>query len=371
MLGKVLLPNMKTHLMRGRIEPLVLIDVLAGVARNAETGILKVNRGEAKKSVVIHLGNIVFARSNQKIDRLGDMLLNLGKITPEQYDSATVLLRKKGYRHGRSLVEIGAISPKDLWMAIQEQIKMIAYSVIPWQEGTFEFVKQEIKQKEQITLELPVMELLVDVIRHYDDRRIFGETISDRDAIYRATEGSEEPSVTLEAYEKYVLDFFNGTSSVKEICEISDLGTQETLRVAFLLQTLGLIGKEEKSSDAGLDLGSFVPCIERYNSMYAYLNSYMTDHLGNVGTSLMRKYLDETRGVHPQIFGDVVLDDAGTLPMQGITDNLKTMDGDEAQLVGALEEALTEYLYACILVVKKTLGTEHETIVVQKLESLN
>lgn len=362
---------MKTHMLRGKIEPLLLIDVLAGVARNAETGILKVSCGEAKKSIVIHRGNIVFARSNQKHDRLGDMLLNWGKITAEQYDSATVLLKKKGYRHGRSLVEIGAISPKDLWMAIQEQIKMIAYSVIPLQEGSYQFVRQQIKQKEQITLELPVMELLVDVIRHYDDRKIFTRKLPHMHAVYKAVRGASSSPVDLEAYEHYVLDFFNGTSTLKEICEVCDVGTDETLRVTFLLLTLGLIERDLETERSKTDAEVFASSVARFNRMFAFLNSYMTEKLGNVGTSLMRKYLEETRAVHPKIFEGVALDRDGTVMAHQIAANLESMEGDEEQLVGILEEALTEFLYACILAVKKTLGTEHETHVVQQLEQMS
>lgn len=352
-------------MLRGTLEPLALIDILAYVARLKETGILKVSRGEQQKTVVIHKGNIIFARSNLHEDRLGDMLLMQGQITQEQYDQATLLLKEKGYRHGRSLVEIGAITPKTLWLAIQNQVKNIAYSVVPWNDGNFEFTQQEIKQREQITLELPVMDMVVDVIRHFDQRAIFKSKF-DMNDVYAVGERNKPGTVQLEPYEEYVYRRIDGEKSVAKICEESDLGFDETARVFFLLRSLGWI---KKLGGASADHSPFAALIGKYNQMFGHLNQYLTKHLGSVGTSLMRKYLEETRQIHSGIFGDVELSAGGTLDPGRLTGNIEVLGFEESAAAMALEEALGEYLYACILAVKKALGTDHETRVVQELEA--
>lgn len=359
---------MKTHMLRGKIESLVLVDVLSHVSRSKETGILNVVRGSVQKSVIIHEGHIVFARSNQRIDRLGDMLLSQGKITQEQYDSASVLLREKGYRHGRSLVEIGAISPRQLWQAIQHQIKMIAYSVLPFEEGTFEFVRQEIKQKEQITLELPVMDLLIDMIRHYDDRAIFQKKFSDLDVVLEAVPEDERTEFKLEPYEDYVFKKVDGETSLRDLCEDSDLGPDESLRIIFLLRTLGWVRSALPSDE--VDSGPYGAMLKKYNEMYRYLNGYLKEHLGNVGRSIMGKYFEETTPLHESILGGVRMSSDGSLDQARILANLEASTMAEEQGRMALDEALNEFLYACILAIKKALGTEHETRVVSHLETM-
>jgi len=360
---------MKAQMLRGKIEPLALIDVLAYVARLDESGILNVSNEGVEKSVIVHKGNIVFARSNQKADRLGDMLLNRGDITQAEYDSASVLIRQRGYRHGRSLVEIGAITPRLLWRAIQEQIRMIVYSVIPWHSGSFEFVHQELKQKEQITLELPIMELLTDVIRHYDDRQIFKRKFLNTDVVLVRNEKAKAAGDILEPYEEYVLNRVDGNRDIEEICEHSEIGFDESLRVLFLLRTLGWI-EPSRIKDEQYD-GPYQEMLHGFNEMFAYLNDYLKQHLGHVGISLMRKYLEETRGLHASILRDVEMDNHGHLDLHRIGANLTAQGLEQTKGMMALEEALNEFLYACILAVKKTLGTEHETVVVHYLEGQN
>ncbi|MCB1043870.1 MAG: DUF4388 domain-containing protein [Acidobacteria bacterium] len=357
---------MKTQLLRGKLEALGLIEVLSYVARARESGILSVQRNETEKSIVIHAGNIVFAKSNQVEDRMGDMLLNQGVITQEQYDNATQLLREKGYRHGRSLVEIGAITPKQLWRAVQEQIKQIAYSVIPLPDGNFEFVKQEIKQKEQITLELPVMNLLVDVIRHYDDRSIFRAKFPDMNIVVGRVP-NDLVSVELEPYEQYVADRLDGNISIGELCETSDLGTEETLRVLFLLK---VIGATEPLSFKDTDSEHFLsPTITKYNRMYREVNQYLVTQMGPVGGSLMRKYLEEVQQTHESTLSNVKMSKDGSLGASQILANADALEVAQEHAIMALEESLSEFLYACILGVKKALGTEHETAVVERLEA--
>jgi len=355
---------MKAQMLRGSLEPLALIDVLAYVARLRETGVLKVAAGDVQKSVVIHKGNIVFARSNRQEDRLGDMLLMQGRISAEQYDQASTLLREKGYRHGRSLVEIGAITPKTLWQAIQDQVKNIAYSVIPWQEGSFEFTQQEIKAREQITLELPVMDLVVDVIRHFDRRSIFRSKFSVEE-FYEVDENADFEIAKLEPYEDYVLKRVDGLSTVQEICERSDVGCEETARTLYLLRSLGWIRLKVQPGGEN----PYLALITRYNKMFSHLNQYLTRHLGTVGTSLMRKYLEETRQIHSAILGEIEMAMSGMLDAQKLHANLDALGFESEAGHMALEDALGEFLYACILAVKKALGTEHETRVVQELET--
>ncbi|CAM2064557.1 DUF4388 domain-containing protein [Sulfidibacter corallicola] len=360
---------MSTQALRGKIEPLALIDVFAYLGRHSETGILNVIRDDVKKTIVIHQGKIIFARSNQVQDRLGDCLLAKGLITQEQYDRATELIFEKRYRHGRALVEIGAISPKLLWDAIQDQIKTIAVSVIPYDSGSFEFIRQEIKHKESITLQYPILELVIDAIRHLEDRSLFETHFLDGSVIYARVEDKvPEEHVQLEPYERYVYDFFDGKTSLNHVCENSDIGREESLRVVYLLRSLDLIeprGVSEEEEDAQ----SVHPLIVQYNEMFRFITDYLSQRVGSMGTSLLKKYFEDARNGHPQIFAGVTLQGNGAPSKFMVQENLDAMEMDENGKTLALEEAMDEYLFACILAVKKMLGTEHEAEVLRHIQS--
>ena len=358
---------MKTQVLRGKLEPLGLIKVLAYISNLKETGYLKLTRGDIEKKLIIKTGEIIFAQSNLPEDRLGDILLSQGKISSAQYDDASKLLMEKGFRHGRSLVEIKAITPKLLWETIEQQIKMIAYSVIPWEDGEFEFVRQHLKVQEKITLRLSIIDLVVDVVRHYDRRELFLKKNSDLQAIVSVVEVPSE-EIHLDAHEKHVLNLVDGKTDLKTICDMADFGLEEGLRIIFLLNVLGIVEVSPQQQDPAIQ--NRLLMIGRYNEIYAYVHLYLSQQMGHVAHNLLRKYFYDVRLTQEEIFGNLELGRDGQLNAEKIMSNLAKAPIEDEFLDGTLQEALEEYLYSAILAIKRTLGTEQETIAVHHIETL-
>jgi len=356
---------MTTQVLRGKIEPLALVDVLAYLGRNRETGVLHVSREHVKKSIFVSDGYIIFARSNKVEDRLGDLLMARGQITQEQYDEGSRVLKEKGVRHGRALVEIGAITPKILWEAIQAQVQNIAWSVIPWESGEFEFIKQDLKKKETITLKLSIMDVVLDVIRNLDNTDLFKSRFHDMGHTLSLNADSDFIG-KLAPHETYVLDFINDESTLAQICAKSDYGEAETLRVLYLLRVLGLI-----SSDAA-PLGEEVhPLIEKYNRLFRFLGSYLSERVGGMGVNLLAKYFEEARQAHPLIFESARVLGDGSLSANLIQRNIEKMALEPDSRSLALDDAMNEYLNLGILAVRKVLGAEHEAEAVRQIGGMS
>lgn len=351
---------MSTQALRGLIKPLVLVDVLAYLGRSRDGGVLKVQHGSMEKSIMIQSGTIVFARSSQSEDRLGDILLARGRITQEQYDEASALIFEKGYRHGRALVEIGAISPKVLWQTIQEQIQAITCSLIPLEDGQFEFVRKEIRtgQNESVTFRIPILDLVVDAVRNLHQRELFRTRFDSMSAIFQRTSLKLEHTVSLEPYETYILNFIDGKTPLDFICQKSEIGEKESLRVIFLLRSLGIVEL----------VSGFKAKIGKYNRIFTYIHQYLNQRVGSVGTSLLARYFADTRGALPQIFEGVDCGSDGALDSQTLIKNIESLNENEQE--ARLSDALDEYLFAGILVIKKLLGSEHESQVLAYLDSL-
>lgn len=360
---------MTTQALRGTIEPLALVDVLAYLGRYSETGVLTVRQDDAEKKIYVHEGTVIFSRSNRKEDRLGDILLAKKLISRDQFDEASRLIYEKGYRHGRALVEIGAISPRVLWDTIQDQIRTIACSVIPWSHGHFEFVRQKLKSKEPITLQLPILDLVIEVIRRLEDRSVFRERFNDFREIYRVVPDAAHTLAT-EDFEDYVLGFVDGETTVAHICQHSDIGEDESLRVLYLLRTLGLIEPIEAQPGAG-DVSGVHPMITQYNHLFRFVGDYLQEKLGTVSSGVLNKYYQDTQSSLPHVFKGVAVRPDGTLEPGVLMENYERLDGDEETRDLTLEEALSEYLYAIMLAIKKLLGAEHESIVLAEIDKIS
>ncbi|MBI1824685.1 MAG: DUF4388 domain-containing protein [Nitrospirae bacterium] len=124
-----------------------LPDILEGIRSKKITGILTIYQDKAIKSLFFKEGNLIYASSSENDDRLGDVLLKSGKITQEHYKISSDLIKKTGKRQGSILVEMGVITPKDLFAGLKIQIKEIILSIFLWEPGgKYEFLEGELPQ---------------------------------------------------------------------------------------------------------------------------------------------------------------------------------------------------------------------------------
>ena len=110
-------------------------ELLEGIRARKTTGILAVHQDKAVKSLFFKEGNLIYASSSENDDRLGDVLLKSGKITNEHYRLSSELIKKTGKRQGSILVEMGVITPKELFAGLKIQINEIISSILLWEGG--------------------------------------------------------------------------------------------------------------------------------------------------------------------------------------------------------------------------------------------
>lgn len=345
--------------LKGQLSQLALPEILEHLRLSRATGILSVVSGGARKGIYVREGRVVFASSNVPNDRLGEILIRDGKITVEEYE-ASIKAISKGKRQGKVLVEMGALSPKDLWEGVQFQVREIVYSIFRWDEGQFHFEESSLPEKERITVDLDIVELILAGIRRVDA----GGSIQGRypEGMMVLERCAAPPLRSLEPYEEHVLSLVDGERSVLEICRESEIGDNETLKVLYALLATGIArtkGRKVRTLDQ-----DFVPedtlysVISSFNQMYGYIFRYMVREVGPIAENVLEKYLGTLRETRKEVFGGAKLQKDGSLDAAVLERNLNKVPEEErrAQVV----DGLNELLYAELLAVKRTLGAEHE-----------
>src|SRR5512140_2710950 len=135
-------PDNEGLILRGAIAETSVPELLRSVLGSGETGVLTFRKGDVTKSVHLHMGRIVYARSSDPDERLGEDLLLRGKISVRQYLEASKLIRP-GRRLGTILVELGALEPEDLIGSIEHHVRRILLDVFTWTDGEYELVMTE------------------------------------------------------------------------------------------------------------------------------------------------------------------------------------------------------------------------------------
>jgi hypothetical protein len=277
----------KKPVLEGDLGAIQLPDLLSFVAMIRATGKLIIKLQELEKTVYWKDGEIVFASSNSPDETLGRFLLNQGKLTQQQYEESKARLQP-GMRHGKLLVQMGYISPKDLWWGVKNQVTEILYGLFTWKAGSFHFFESMIDFQEKITLSLSTTSLIMEGIRRMDESARIKEKIKSSEMTFDRVAGADptKEDLDLTQEELRIWDQINGQRTIRELAGLSDMTEFEVSRTMFQLITARMIEevtREKTYRPIFLDVEDspeLLKVISTYNGMFEYLYRALDRSIG-------------------------------------------------------------------------------------------
>jgi len=232
----------------GNIRDFSLSKILVYLNRNRKTGTLIVKIPAFTKKVYLDKGDAIFASSTYEDDRLGEMLIKAGKITIEQYEESVKLLKTKNKRQGAILVELGHLTPKDLFWGVKYQVKEIIYSLFPLEDAEYEFVEGEIPANEVITLKMSMGNLVYEGVKKRSNLIRMKNELPDMESAFQL---STDPAslfqdIEFSPQDQKMLSMIDGKRTIKELIDSSSVGTFEALKTLYALWSTGTIEEKEK-----------------------------------------------------------------------------------------------------------------------------
>lgn len=135
--------------------------------RGKATGLLHLQRGDAKKIIYIKDGYPIFARSNVLSECLGRMLVKEGVITQVDCDQSVEQSKKSGRMQGTVLIEMGLLTPQEVQAALIRQVTDKLLSTFAWKSGTYQFVPGQDFKKNVTRIKLTPAALIMQGIDRY------------------------------------------------------------------------------------------------------------------------------------------------------------------------------------------------------------
>jgi hypothetical protein len=277
------------RILEGDLSKIHLPDVLSFVAMIRANGKLVLQRDDLDRTLVWKDGEIVFAMSNSTEHSLGQFLLRNGKINQEQYEESKRRVTTHT-RHGKVLVQMGAISPKDLWWGVKNQALEIIYSLFSWKNGSFSlWDSAEELNTERIVLSISTSSVIMEGIRRLDESARIRERITGLDMVFMKVPGAAPDFDALEMSEHEIAVYANldGKLSIRELIgKASDMTEFEVTRILFQLLSARLIevAPEEKSFRPVFldveDSPELLKIISTYNDMFGRLFNALQGSVG-------------------------------------------------------------------------------------------
>lgn len=227
---------------RSDLAQMPLPEVLITIYRYRVPGVIECRRGDEEKNIFIDEGNIIFATSSSVADSLGDRLLSQGKITIEQYrESVRQIVKSGGKRQGTILVEMRAIEPKDLFVAVRDQVEAIVWSIFDWESGTVVFKPGRDRHTEFIKLTLPTPRAVMEGVQRMTDARRLVARIGSKTTVLERAPGAETTGILLEPHEQAILDRVDGKMTLFELVSLPLRSPTENAKTLYGLYALKLI----------------------------------------------------------------------------------------------------------------------------------
>jgi len=225
----------------GQIDPKAFPYLLMDLHRHGATGSLKVDGPSYQKALYYRGGRILFGSSNDPRDQLGSILIEEGKLTPEQLEDVNAKVGP-GSPLAKVLADSGYVSQRELGEAARTKVERILSDVIAYETGSFEF-EDGVLPKGAVDLKLSTERLVLAAVRRLDDRSFVLRHLGGLDVVLEPCAETDADAAEIQSETTVLLSQIDGRRTLKEAASISPLEEFETAKLACALLFLGIIQK--------------------------------------------------------------------------------------------------------------------------------
>jgi curved DNA-binding protein CbpA len=220
--------------LKGNLAERPLPEILRHISNRSESGTLAVRRDAIEKKVSFDQGSVVFAASNAPEDDFGELLIKIGRLSPNQLDEvAAAAVNGKSFI--QTLADRGLFDGVQLREFLELHVQELIYPLFDWTNGEFEFAKGSPAIDGNFGLNISTGNLVLEGIRR----------IKNLEVIHKALRGSETPirlapdyinrvtELFLKPDEAFILTRIESTLTVAEILQVSPLGSEMTQKALY------------------------------------------------------------------------------------------------------------------------------------------
>ncbi len=260
--------------LEGTLKVFSLTDIFQMLGLQRKTGVLTVDGEEDAITISFLGGSVVAAESKARRleNRLGNLLLRAGYVTPEQLDHVLAIQKETQQRLGVLLVREGLIEPAELREALRLQISRIVYSAFRWPDGRFYFTQEgKIDYDSDHMVPVSTETILMEGAQMVDEWPLLVGKLGSLSQVYRRAPGVEtlrlvtgennppEGMLSVSKPETETWRWIDGKRSIGDIMERAFLSDYEVLKGAVDLLGRNLIEAGRAREEPAVETPETVP----------------------------------------------------------------------------------------------------------------
>ena len=263
---------------------------------------------------------------------------------------------------GKKLVDQGAVTPKDLWLATRSQAETIVYNLFTAQSGGFYFQTRALDREQMLRLSMNTQSLIMEGLRRLDEKALFMRRIISFD-YYAVSTGKFAADLSQE--EARLLNTAQGQLNVHDLFRKAGLREFEGLRTLYGLVEKGVLRMEDSpATEISGELGQVLTI---YNSLLKAITARMSIPCPNF-TQAVAGYLADLPQPYSFVLRDVELLADGTLDGHRVVANLAGLEeGDRKKLVA---DSLCELVFMVTMQVRQELEAEQARPLIARVQEI-
>ncbi|HEV3031063.1 MAG TPA: DUF4388 domain-containing protein [Polyangia bacterium] len=230
----------------GKIADSDVASLLGRIYLQRLTGRLVLRRDAVEKVIFSERGAPILGMSSDSDDRLGEMLVRQGRLTPAQLDQASAAAPRAERRLGVVLVELGFIKPTELSVVVRRHFEEIIHSAFAWESGEWSLGPGQPNQEIVLLDEHPAALILAGVRRKYSAARLSRCLGGGQQIFRRSTAASAIDVLALMAMtseERAIVDLFDGTRTLDDVRAAAGVREEVASGLAWTLSVLGQLDR--------------------------------------------------------------------------------------------------------------------------------
>ena len=361
---------MDESLAQGSLLDTPLPLILYRLWQQKRTGCLVLRGAKEAKKLFLHKGLLVLAREalDEKaflkyLKRQG-LLSGAGKRGRAQSAGSTdgsVL---------RILAATDGLPVDRLWREMESFFVESLTELFEWPEGGYDFLPISTIDLDLLLSGVFTPEAILQAIRRMTRLEAAARWLEGEAGSWQAMFPPQLSPAALEPHERYVLGLMAQEKSREEIYEASQMPHSQTQKVLFTLACTGAAGpalpRSRSKTPTNFSFADYDKILAAFKEKSAIIFRYISKEVGPVAGSIMSKSLEEVNAWLGPSYPKITLNPDGSPELKPL---LRTHGGlfredDERNLSRILDEILA----AQVLMVKRTLGNEHEAALIRALE---
>jgi hypothetical protein len=213
------------------------------IIRGRLDGALLLKSGRLKKIVFLHKGTPIYVKSNIKTETLGKVLVQEGMISEQQCEDSLEIMNETGQLQGRTLLDLGYISPLSLLYGLRRQLMLRLFDLFTWQSGSYKYKPEHDAPPARVPLASTTAAVILEgVKKSYSETRLRQILKRFLDMIPVPAQGTPTGGfhLDLDAVDERILGQIDGIRTLQRILQLDDDPTR-VLQLAYTLHCFGLI----------------------------------------------------------------------------------------------------------------------------------